>query len=210
MENKKSDFVVKTKSGFLLKEVASALQKSIRRGRTEDALYWAEELFSSGLQRYLLYRLWIIACEDIGPANLPLVQLATSTYQTWLLQKKERKEFTHSGENRVLNGLLICLMSESPKNRLADDSTQVMAMKRADGYRIEIPDHARDSHTDKASGRFYRHWVDIGSKCKNLVSSSNLGLPEFKNEAEAMYRRLADLNGEANYHDDEVESQELK
>lgn len=210
MENKKSDFVVKTKSGYLLKEVASALQKSVRRGNTDDALYWAEELFISGLQRYLLYRLWIIACEDIGPANLPLVQMVTSTYQTWLLQKKERKEFTHSGENRMLNGLLVCLMTASPKNRIADDSTQVMAMKRAHGYRIEIPDHAIDSHTDKTCGRFYRHWVDVGSKCKDLVESSLLGLPDFKNEAEKMYLELAVINGEASYEDAEVMSRELK
>ncbi len=210
MENKKSDFIVKTKSGYLLKEVASALQKSIRRGNTDDALYWAEELFISGLERYLLYRLWIIACEDIGPANLQLVQLATSTYQTWLLQKKERKEFTHSGENRVLNGLLVCLMTTSPKNRVADDSTQVMAMKRAQGYRIEIPDHAIDSHTDKTCGRFYRHWVDVGSKCSDLIDSRMLGLPSYKEEAESMYLELAQIRSEGSYTDEEVKTRNLK
>ena len=63
MPKKRSDYRVLTKGDWQLDIVASGLQIAIRREKEEEALFWAEELFASGFQRYLLYRLWIIADE---------------------------------------------------------------------------------------------------------------------------------------------------
>lgn len=198
-DKKKSNFEVKTRSGMRLDECASWLQKTLRRGQEQDALWIAEELFQSGFQRYLLYRLWIIAFEDIGPANPQLVQLATSTYQAWLLHKKERKEFTHSGENRVFNGLLVCLIARSPKCRMSDDATQVILAKKNQSWKPDMNELAvLDEHVarGKEMKRKYRHWVEIGSKCGNLVGEEVIGGPTYKSDAETMWLEMADKNEE--------------
>ena len=52
--------------GYKLGEVASALQKSIRRGDEPQALFWSTELDLSGYTEYAWKRLRIITSEDIG------------------------------------------------------------------------------------------------------------------------------------------------
>lgn len=212
---KKSDFEVKTRSGMRLDECASWLQKSLRRGQEREALWVAEELFQSGFERYLLYRLWIIAFEDVGAANLDLVQLASTTYQTWLMHKKERgKDFVHSGENRVFNGLLVCLIARSPKCRMADDSTQVTLARRNQGWKPEMNEIAVvDEHCarGKEMGRKYRHWVEIGSKCAQLVGEAETGGATYKTEAEAVWREMAEQRAEPQLPiDPEIETLGLK
>jgi replication-associated recombination protein RarA len=52
-------------------EVASAVQKCIRRGLEEDALYWGYEMMASpnpSHRTHLWNRLKVIASEDVGPA----------------------------------------------------------------------------------------------------------------------------------------------
>ena len=58
-----------TVGGYLCGEVASALQKSLRRGEERDALFWATELELSGFGKYVWKRLRIIASEDVGLAE---------------------------------------------------------------------------------------------------------------------------------------------
>lgn len=215
MNTKRNQYEVKTISGMRLDECVSWLQKSIRRNQEREALWLAEELFLSGLERYLLYRLWVIAYEDIGAANLPLVQLASTTYQTWLLHRKERgKDFTHSGENRVFNGLLVCLLSRSPKSRMADDSTQVILAEKANGWVPEMNELAViDEHVarGKRLGRKYRHWLEIGSKCANLVDEAVIGGPTYKAQAEALWLSMANQRGEPSLPTDpEIELLGLK
>jgi len=67
---------MRTKIGYVLGEVVSALQKSIRRGDEEGALYWSLELSESSFGQYLWRRLLIIASEDIGLAD-PLALVVT-------------------------------------------------------------------------------------------------------------------------------------
>lgn len=78
--NPNSRFKMKTKNGYNLDEVVSALQKSIRRGLEEDAMYWALEMVDSGYIRYMWRRLLVIASEDIGPADPQTVILISSLY----------------------------------------------------------------------------------------------------------------------------------
>ena len=59
-----------TEGGYLNSECTSAMQKCIRRGLEEEALFWATELDFAGYGAYVWRRLQIIASEDIGLADL--------------------------------------------------------------------------------------------------------------------------------------------
>jgi hypothetical protein len=73
-----------TYSGFKTDEAKSGLQKYVRRGEVDKALIMAFELWrfnglvaeaasAKGIVTNLCNRLCVIACEDVGPADLPLV-----------------------------------------------------------------------------------------------------------------------------------------
>jgi replication-associated recombination protein RarA len=51
-----------TPNGHLCGEAASALQKSIRRGKERDALYWASELDLAGFGNYIWKRRYAPTC----------------------------------------------------------------------------------------------------------------------------------------------------
>lgn len=110
----------KTYSGHDFDVVKSALQKYIRRGMVEKALLSAIELYRFGelgakeAVSNLFNRLAIIANEDIGPANLPLVLAVT--------------EYVESG-NKDVNYMaaIVHLMAESKKTRLMSQAWRAYA-----------------------------------------------------------------------------------
>jgi replication-associated recombination protein RarA len=57
-----------TVHGHEAHEIVSWLQKAVRRGDTEAAVYGALELEHSGLGAWLWKRLRVICSEDVGPA----------------------------------------------------------------------------------------------------------------------------------------------
>ena len=70
---------VKTQNGYDFYELLSALQKCVRRGLEEQAVYFAVEL--DGFNSTALWnRLRIIASEDIGCAN-PLMPILIETLE---------------------------------------------------------------------------------------------------------------------------------
>lgn len=196
----KKNWDLRTKAGLPLDESVSWLQKSLRRGDEITALWIMEDLLLSGFQRYALYRCWICALEDIGLAAPDVCRSVTEIYQAWLAHRKEKgKDFVFSGENRVINGYVILLIARSPKNRATDDVSQLVAQKYREGWRPEFNEIlVRDEHTSagKGLGRKYRHWVHVGSKCKNLVGDEKINGPTYKQKTEEMWERLAQENGE--------------
>ena len=56
----KNDWQGRLKNGYMFDEVASALQKSIRRGLEFEALFWAKVLCSAGYDLYVWRRLGMI------------------------------------------------------------------------------------------------------------------------------------------------------
>jgi replication-associated recombination protein RarA len=64
------EFPWPTVLGYDLYEVMSAMQKSIRRGLEEDALFWGTELYLSDLADQAWSRLLVISSEDVGLASL--------------------------------------------------------------------------------------------------------------------------------------------
>ncbi|MEY9403669.1 replication-associated recombination protein RarA [Bradyrhizobium japonicum] len=91
----------------------SALQKAIRRGRTQIALAAAATLLQQAPER-LWRRLACIAFEDVGIGNLELVTLVTAA----MAGRKARASL--GGEWKVAS-LLITMMAEATKCRAADD-----------------------------------------------------------------------------------------
>ncbi|SPP92000.1 hypothetical protein [Bradyrhizobium vignae] len=91
----------------------SAMQKAIRRGRTELALQAAATLLEQSPER-LWRRLACIAFEDVGLGDLELVTLATAA------MAGKRVRALLGGEWAVAS-YLVCRMAETTKCRAADD-----------------------------------------------------------------------------------------
>jgi replication-associated recombination protein RarA len=159
----------KSTSGYLLGEVASALQKSIRRGLEDDALYWATELDISGFGEYAWKRLKIMASEDVGLAD-PLAAVAVqSLYQSWK-EQRSKKDTKHEPE-RLFFVHAVLLLARAQKSRMVDHA--LIAFYEADraSIRREVPDFALDKHT--AAGRRLRrghsHFWEEGARIENAA-----------------------------------------
>ena len=74
---------ITTKHGYKLDEIASVLQKEIRRGKEKEAMHWALELVESGYARYCFKRLKITAAEDIGFADPFSIVLVKELHDAW-------------------------------------------------------------------------------------------------------------------------------
>ena len=65
MNDAQAWFQRETINGYLAQEVASAMQKAIRRSEPGEAMYWASELLLSNLDGYCWKRLEVILVEDL-------------------------------------------------------------------------------------------------------------------------------------------------
>jgi replication-associated recombination protein RarA len=153
----------KTRNGYDLYELLSALQKDIRRGNEEQALRWASELdtiFSTALWN----RLKVISLEDIGPANPMMVPIVTSLYELYVEFKTKENGAYHMALTNC-----IMIMCRSLKSREAEETTCIFN-READSPTFpppQIPEYALDKHTarGKAMGKsiedFYEEAIKI-------------------------------------------------
>ena len=160
-------FQVKTKRGYLLLEVASALQKAIRRADARLAGYWAIELFESGYQEYLWRRLLTVSAEDCWGVITNEVE---ALYRSWQMIHKQKH-----GRGRIFASKAVILLAQARKCRDADHLTNLVYDPKAipdeqleadlDAAREAteaIPDYAFDCHTSagkkagKTKGMFFR------------------------------------------------------
>ena len=150
-----------TPSDYNFHEVLSALQKEIRRGNEEQALFWALELESSTkYQKALWSRLRVIASEDVGIAN-PFIAI--------LINALNRAYENVTKGKRLFVSHAILALCRSPKSRIVDDFLIVVQRSQ----NLEIPDYALDMHTSrgKIMGRGLKHFHTEGCK---LVNESTL------------------------------------
>jgi replication-associated recombination protein RarA len=155
--------------GYFLGEVASALQKSIRRGLEDDALFWATELDISGFGEYAWKRLKIIASEDVGLAD-PLVAVAVqSLYQSWK-EQRSKKDAKHEPE-RLFFVHAVLLLARAQKSRMVDHALITFYEADRASIRRDVPDYALDKHT--AAGRRMRrghsHFWEEGARVENAA-----------------------------------------
>lgn len=148
-----------TQNGYILGEVISALQKDVRRGNEEAAMYWALELCPK-FERYFWRRLVIIAQEDIGLANPNLLVMVKAQKDIYF----DLREYGDSGVRLVIANAVLA-MCRSPKSRLADYFQCAVNQDRLTGaVKREIPDYALDKHTGRGRnmGRGIEHWHQEG------------------------------------------------
>jgi replication-associated recombination protein RarA len=144
---------LKTIRGYVFGEVASALQKAIRRADARLAGYWTIELFESGYREYLWRRLLTISAEDCWGVITHEIE---ALYRSWQMIDRQKK-----GGGRVFAAKAAILLSQAQKCRDADHLTNLVydpatidpkaleeALDEARKGPLEaIPDYALDCHT---------------------------------------------------------------
>lgn len=158
---------LQTPGGYLCCEVASALQKSIRRGEIDEALFWATELDLAGYGEYVFKRLQIIASEDVGMAEPLAVVVIANLREAWREQRK-KKDARHAPERLFLVHAVLYLATCS-KSRLVDSA--LITFYEGPRPRREIPDYALDRHTrrGRALRRGWAHFFDEGTQLANAA-----------------------------------------
>lgn len=156
-------FELKTKNGYRLDEVVSALQKSIRRGQEEKAAFWAYEMFEGGYIKYLWRRLSVIALEDVGIADPFAAVLVNSLAQSSeRINQKDKVEVLHPG-------LAVMYLCRAKKSREVDYWLEIVEHKRKLGQRLELEEHELDSHTDEGRTRLRKEAREQGESYERLV-----------------------------------------
>lgn len=139
-----------TKKGYDFYEVASAFQKSIRRGLLEDAMYWGIELYESSYAEYAWKRMVIMASEDVGLGEPScIVQIIA------LKQSYDFLELRHDqGAKKLPFTQAVVVLVKSRKSRFIDHAITVYWQQNKEEVK-PIPDWAFDMHTrkGKAMGR---------------------------------------------------------
>jgi len=164
-----------TVNGHQMDEIASMVQKMIRRGEEKQSLKAAIEL-AHHTPYYCWHRLMVILLEDIGPLNIEIanfIKLCRDEYFR-MRSKKEGSEC-----NLALSNAVVALC-RSKKSRVATDLMCLcnIEMNEAD-WEIEIPDEALDGHTKRgrAMGRVGRkgdyHFLKEGGKLVNEHEDGN-------------------------------------
>ena len=155
----------RTRGGYLCGEVASALQKEIRRGNEREALHWASELDLAGYGNYVWKRLRIIATEDVGLAEPLMAVLVRVLYENWLEQRKADKAIRegHSLPATLFLVHSVIALCRASKSRLVDHALAVVY--QGEPPELEIPDYALDMHTKsgRKMGRGARHFYEKGT-----------------------------------------------
>jgi len=154
-----------TPGGYLCGEVASALQKAIRRGNEREALFWASELDLAGYGGYVWKRLRIIASEDVGLADTEAVVGVRALYENWLESKKAKDE----GAMPLFLVHAVLLLARAAKSGVTIHAWMVFYAGDRQAMGIEIPDHALDMHTARGRrmGRGKKHFLDEAGRLEN-------------------------------------------
>ncbi|MDQ0592179.1 replication-associated recombination protein RarA [Chryseobacterium ginsenosidimutans] len=163
-------YQLKTQSGINFFTCSSAFQKFVRRGMEHEALWFGTELYISGYEEYVWFRMRVMVCEDVGLANPQLTARIQSLYQVYLDFKKKKNKH---GPERLpfVNALLLLVRSE--KSRIVDNILCEYIFLRET---IEVPnldkpeyDFVWDMHTlkGKKMGRGNDHFYEEAGKITN-------------------------------------------
>jgi len=143
----------------------SALQKSIRRGMTEQAVVVAYEMYitSEQFEDKLWRRLQAISVEDVGFGDLSAPVLINSLNQM-------RQNFPYTdGDRPIFFVHAIRYLAAAKKDRTSDNLKNIVITEFEFGRNPHIPDFAYDMHTEKGRemGRDFKHFLAEGSKVEN-------------------------------------------
>lgn len=152
---------ITTRNGYAGDEIISALQKSIRRSKPEDACMFAYEMYVSSPQ--LLDKMWrrllTISVEDIGMGDPQAAVLVNNLYQM-------SKNFDYSDGDQPMYFIhAIRYLCDCVKDRSSDLLKNIVIKSFAMGRLPEIPDVALDKHTVRGQqmGRDSFHFLHEAS-----------------------------------------------
>lgn len=134
--------------------LVSCLQKSIRKGFKELALNYADKLYE--IERgYLLYRLSIIAIEDVGLGNIDLIHDFLSTE----IRKANIEE--RGGKDYVMK--VVEYLASSVKDRSACDLTSLASFYQNETEN-QTPEQVFLNKNESVANRALAGWKIIGGK----------------------------------------------
>ena len=158
---------ITTRNGIKGDLIISALQKSIRRSMTEEAISFAFEMYitSSQFEDKLWRRLQAISVEDVGFGDLNSPILINSLNQM-------RQNFPYSdGDRPIFFVHAIRYLSAAKKDRTSDHMKNIVINEFRYGRKPIIPDFAIDMHTEEGrkQGRDFQHFLNEASKTNNTL-----------------------------------------
>lgn len=133
----------RTKNGYLLDEVASTIQKSIRRGDEETALFFTLELFPK-YAKYAWKRLQVISVEDI---ENPMACVVVNSMRDAFFTNNDSVKNAEDYKNRIFLTKAVIYLSREFKSREADHAQHYVDQKGKEGELLTVPDYAKDVHT---------------------------------------------------------------
>ena len=176
-ETKMSEFMsydpwanITTRNGFHGDEIVSMLQKSIRKGKEENAIRAAYEMYitSPQFEDKLWRRLMAISVEDIGFGDTEACRYVYTLNQI-------RKEFLYADGDRSLFFIqAIRYLCRCKKERSSDHIKCRIMTEFEHGKIFEVPDYAYDMHTQK--GR------EMGRDVIHFLEDASVVTPELENE----------------------------
>lgn len=145
-------------------ECISAMQKCIRRGLEREAMHFAMEMCmtSKAFFSRVVNRLFIIAHEDIGLADMQAVQFATVA----LGEARNHYDTDRPGKYALAIGNAIRALCRANKSREGDWFAIVLIQHVKHGIAPELQDWMLDMHTrrGKALGRGIEHFLEEGCR----------------------------------------------
>ncbi len=149
-----TDPLKQTKLGYAFDEVTSAMQKEIRRGDEEVAVYWALLLHGKSAQ-YAWKRVLVTAAEDVGLGDAPAVAQVYSLAAGWKVAKEGARYLSPHALT-----LAVVLLCRAKKDTTVEDlqSLTMELIKR--NVKREMPVYALDGHTrvGKQRGATWDEW----------------------------------------------------
>lgn len=154
----------------------SALQKCVRQGLTENAMYHALKLADRSWW-VCWRRLSVIADEDVGQGWA--IVAVDVLFRKFLAMKRHRKEKELSWDMKRCVVLASKILAEAPKDRRSDEFLELLDWieKRPEDKQLKeiehelayIPDEAYDMHTiqGRKMGRGLLYWYEKSSETVN-------------------------------------------
>jgi hypothetical protein len=157
--------------------LASCMQKAIRQGDAAAA-QWAVDAMLPAERAYALHRMAVVAVEDVGVANLPLVRdfMLTGMRKAWFEERGSRRAALYFAR----------AFAESPKDRSACD-LPLLAL----GLPEQSVVNAVAAPIDALRSALFGEKVDLRAKTLALWSAlggkriKGHGIPEEKHDPEA-------------------------
>jgi len=147
--------------GYPFDQVSSALQKEIRHGDEEAAVWWGMLLYDAA-PHYCWKRVLVSAAEDVGLAAPETVALVNSLVQAWAFCKQY--SWYVDPQHIVMAIMALC---RAPKSTEVDDLKNLTLESQKDAKTSPallrpMPEYAIDEHTaaGKARGATDQEWYE--------------------------------------------------